>query len=298
MNRPEFIIYTPPWDENVGGFIALHALCARLNQLGYEAALWPAWKPVLPPRTWPQLRSWASYLLKGRFARRFRTGPFRARIGRWGDLEQAIAIYPEIVAGNPLRAGKVVRWLLYPPGAHSGVVNYASGDLVMFFNEAFVGGDIQFDPARLLRVVYQSPVYRQSNFGPRSGSCVIFRKGRHRVPDQHPAGAINVDDLSHQERAGVFNEVRYCYCYDLYTYYSVYAAVCGCTPIIIPEADVSETQWEPDEKNRLGRAYGMGRIAWAEATKDALREHLSTQWHEENEMVHRFVRTVREKRNW
>jgi hypothetical protein len=297
VKSSEFVVFAYPWDEQVGGVIVLHTLCARLEELGYRAAIWPYWKPARAPRDWRTLRMWLGYVLKGRFLKRFDTGPFKPRFARWRDLRSAAVIYPEVVAGNPLGARKVVRWLLYKPGEHTGTVDYGSHDLIVTYNHAFAESS-RFRGCERLHVSYENPVYRQWNFGEREGSCFLVRKGAGRSLDQHPADAVPIDELDHEAQAEVFNQVAYCYCYDLYTYYAVYAAVCGCIPVIVPQPGLSEEEWHPEEASRLGLAYGSEKIAWAESTREELLRHLKEKRVSDDESIRQFVATARAKKHW
>ena len=65
MEQREFIIYAPGFNDTVGGIIALHLLCHRLNKLHYKAALWPRDKSSqLNPIDWSSTRSHLGYFLK------------------------------------------------------------------------------------------------------------------------------------------------------------------------------------------------------------------------------------------
>jgi hypothetical protein len=116
--------------------------------------------------------------------------------------------------------------------------------------------------------------------------------------DQHPADAVPIDELDHEAQAEVFNQVAYCYCYDLYTYYAVYAAVCGCIPVIVPQPGLSEEEWHPEEASRLGLAYGSEKIAWAESTREELLRHLKEKRVSDDESIRQFVATARAKKHW
>ncbi|WP_299641672.1 hypothetical protein [Devosia sp.] len=267
--------------------IVLFELCQRLSDLGATARIWPSAKPVgFGIGTW---RAWASYIRRKRWQNPKGVGNASRR-----HLATAVVIYPEIVPGNPLGASRVVRWLLYKPGAHTGVVDFGEDEATFCYNPAF--NDAGLNPeGRILRVSSTIPDYRQTNFGERSGAALIIRKGSMRELNAHPPDAVNVDEMSHAERAKIFNRVERLYCYDPHTYYAIYAALCGCVPIVIPEPGVSEEVWEPDPRMRLGLAYGEDRVDWALESRSALLDHLAQARAEEDVAVREFIRCCRER---
>lgn len=292
VGAPTFVVWAPPFDERSGGAIALHALCDRLNALGAKALLWPSSKPLVRPgdslgRLW-----WRFQYGWSRGDRDFNRGPFRSRLARQADVPRSVVVYPEIAAGNPLRAKRVVRWFLHKPGYFTGEAAFGSNDKFYFYNPAF--NDPPLAPkTHHLRVSYLDPAYTQWNFGPRSGTAYLVRKGRGRPLSAHPPDAICVDELSHQECAEVFNRVERLYSYDSYSYYAVFAALCGCTPVVVPEPGVAEEEWEPDEERRLGIAYGEARIPWAKSTREALRQSVARARAVEDASVSAFIEACR-----
>jgi hypothetical protein len=102
-----------------------------------------------------------------------------------------------------------------------------------------------------------------------------------------------VDDVSHEERAAIFNRVEYVYSYDLYTMYSRYAAICGAVPVIIPEPDLPRDQWVPREEERYGLAYGVEEVPWAINTRDLLLQRLEEERRDEDRMLREFVESCR-----
>lgn len=295
---PVFVIWAPSWDENSGGKIALHTLCARLNQLGYRACLWPNSRPLLTlnsfRRTKPLsifklitrfVRDYASYLVRGRPS--FSFGPFTNVLATRRDLRNSIVIYPEIVSGNPLGAERVVRWCLHRPGHHSGKVNYSASDRFFFYLPEFYDSSLSKEDGNLLKVTYVNEAYKRTNFDPRTGSCFLVRKGLRRSLDRHPADAIQVDDMSHEDRAAVFNSAQYLYSYDRYTFYTIFAVMCGCVPIYLPADD----EVEPDISERSnGLAYGVDDVPRAKRTAPALLDWVASFQAEETELIERFVR--------
>ncbi len=73
--------------------------------------------------------------------------------------------------------------------------------------------------------------------GARKGTCYAVRKGTGKTLDQHPEGALCIDNYG--EKGGddyllrVFNEYETFYCYDDNTALVNLAALCGCR--VLPE---------------------------------------------------------------
>jgi hypothetical protein len=293
--RRDFIIHSVRFDDNAGGAIALHRLCDLLNRVGERAWLWDSRRPMWNPER-PLSSAWhrAHYRLSGR-ERRYRVGPgFTTPLADEARLREAIVVYPEVVDGNPLYAERVVRWLLHRPGHHTGRVNFGRDDRYFYYQKAFDDPRLNPDPGNLLRVMFVlDDIYRQSNFGPRSGTCYILRKGRGRTLVHDSAESLLVDDLSHRQLAEVFNRVEACISYDTYTMYSLYAALCGCLSIVVPEDGVSKEQWYPDPADRHGLAYGFDDLEHARATRHLLLPRIKAQEHEANASVLEFVTKCR-----
>lgn len=290
MSR-RFVIFADSFDENNGGVIALHRLCDLLNREGCEARLWPSRLPL-----WDAARPWASAWAAWRWYRRAWRRPYRAqpafRTPRAtpADLDGAIVVYPEIVSGNPLRAERVVRWLLHKPGFHKGHYEYGSNDRYFFFQKAFDEPELNKDGDNLLKVVWlRDDVYRQTNFGERRGTCYFLRKGRGRPLVHDTTDSVLADKLSHAELAVLFNRVQTCISYDSYTMYSLFAALCGCDSVVVPEPGVSKQQWYPNEADRYGLAYGFDDLEEARRTRPLLWPHLKAQETEANASVRAFV---------
>ena len=293
-SRP-FVIAVGHFDENIGGVIALHRLCHLLNEGGYPAYLWPSKKPWQDPErplrsAFLRLRWWLR-----RKDHRVRTAPgFNTPVARQEHLRDGIVVYPEVTDHNPLGAERVVRWLLHKPGFHTGRTHFGPNDRFFFFQNAFNDPTLNTEPDNLLKTVFiRDDIYRQTNFGPRSGTCYILRKGKGR-PLVHPLeDSVLVDDLSHRELAEVFNRVETCISYDTYTLYSAFAAMCGCLSVVVPEEGKTKEDWYPDERDRYGQAWGFDDVEWARRTAPLLLPHLKAQEREANESVTRFAEKCR-----
>jgi hypothetical protein len=290
----KFVIRTHSFDDRVGGIIALHLLCRRLVDAGQEAILWPIDRPTLEPLQRPRsVLGWLRYHLTGR-RKVFNHGPFLTKRAGFNDLRNAVVVYPEVTAGNPLHARHVVRWLLHKPGFHTGRVEFGERDLLFAYQDAF---DESARPAQRggrLTLIWQNEAYVDRGRADRSGSAYLVKKGTGRPLVHDLSNSILVDDLSHAEKADVFNRVQYFYTYDPYTLYSRYAAICGCIPVIIPPPGLSKQAWVAREEERYGLAYGTEERPWAVATRDLLLKRIVEEQVEERLMVQNFISRCRE----
>jgi hypothetical protein len=142
--------------------------------------------------------------------------------------------------------------------------------------------------------------YRNENRTDRQGVCYMLRKGRTkpRIPATEVASAIQVDGLSHTELNDVFNRCETFYSYDEATMYSQYAAVCGCTSIVVPGMFRDREEWVKSHKfGRFGIAYGASdeELQHARATRETVAQVLQDQENESIESVKAFVSRVNER---
>jgi hypothetical protein len=287
----KFVIFAGSFDENIGGVVALHRLCDLLNREGCAAVLWPEKRPAFDP-SHPLSSGWRVFRhFRRRKNRLFATWPgFDTPPARQSDLRNAIVVYPEVVDGNPLNATRVVRWLLHKPGFHTGRSRYGPGDRFFFYQKAFDDPTVNPHGDNLLKTVFvRDDVYRRVNFGERRGTCYILRKGKGRRIVHDLTDSVLVDDLSHAALAEVFNRVQTCISYDSYTMYSMFAALCGCVSVVVPEEGVGKEQWYPDPRDRYGLAYGFDDVDHAVRTQPLLLPRLKEQESLANESVRSFI---------
>ena len=197
------------------------------------------------------------------------------------NQDDTIVIYAEIMAGNPLGAKHVVRWLLHDPGFHSGHIYYEHGELYFRFNGAvkpftFPGSTTS---EQFLEVVhYPLDLYNLTGALPeskRQGTAYCLRKGAHKPIVHDLTHSICIDKLPHEEVAQIFKRVTNFYCYDTLTAYYHLAAICGCKVVLIPDEGVAKEQWLTPPA-RLGIAYGIDEMnSIVGAPEDAL-QHLQT----------------------
>lgn len=291
MTTPRFIIYSSRYNENVGGVIALHRLCHLINILGYKASIYLTSMPSNSTRQpLSSFGKFAEFYLKCKLLHKYTNPSFISPVATRIDPFNDIVIYPEVVAGNPLSAKKVVRWFLHKPGFHTGQVDYGDNELYFYYQQFFNDTNYNKDWDNKLRVLYLfDDVYKQKNFGVRRGSCYILRKGAHKKLVHDTANSVLIDGLSHKQAASIFNQVETCISYDTKTLYSQYAAMCGCKSIIIPDEGVDIEQWQPEIELRSGVAYGFDDVDRAEATKPLLFDMLVHQQEESLNDTKNFV---------
>ena len=102
-----WFIWAPPYAGSAG-IRVLHRLCHHLRVLGQEA-----------------------------FAATDEIGADPGSLvqsGQWQGDPDDVAVYPDVVCGNPWKAEKVVRYCLNLPGLLGGSASYPPGDLVVFYD--------------------------------------------------------------------------------------------------------------------------------------------------------------------
>jgi len=118
---PLFYVYTPAWRGNAAGIKVLHYLCHALNQLGCDA-----WLILHNPNQRKELtnsRLDTPVLSNSQSKIHFAQG------------RTPIVIYSETIPKNPLKAARVIRYLLNYPGALGGVKSFADDEWLVAYSE-------------------------------------------------------------------------------------------------------------------------------------------------------------------
>jgi len=270
------MIFSPPYQEDNGGSIALHYLCHLLNEKGFQAAIVPLY------RTYESDERFIFRGMRKSLTSRFQS--FRRHFHICPELntplirrplhplpDDTVAIYPEIVAGNPLGAKNIVRWLLHRPGHLTGKVSYGTGELYFDYNAFSDGFEIpgsKVSEKKLFIAKYNESLYNQHSAFPkelRTGSAHCIRKGKEKK-FIHSPDSILIDGLNHYEISEIFKRVKTFISYDTKTMYSTLAAVCGAESIVIPDEGISKEQWEPNPVRSYGIAYGFDDLENARQT--------------------------------
>lgn len=187
------VVHCPSFEENSGGAIVLHYLVDRLRAYGVEAYAWPLVKHnnhdadikqygADIPGWWRKLRILNQKRRRIRKEKRaeynFVTHPsMNVPVASESILRRSIAVYPEIVSGNPLGAPYIVRWLLHRPDFFGAGLDLDLNEIVFYYQKAFKEGVPWVDPDNMLCIRWiRDDVYYDRKLGGRSGSCRMIRK--------------------------------------------------------------------------------------------------------------------------
>ena len=140
------------------------------------------------------------------------TNPLCNEIMYYHELhDNCIAVYPEIVRGNPLNCKYVVRWILLALGyetPHSIKQTWSSSDLIYHWETS------QSINKNILRKHLVEPIFTKTNTNRRVHYCVLIKKGRifnSNSLNRHPPNCILLDtiteDLDHFKEGEVCKNI-------------------------------------------------------------------------------------------
>jgi hypothetical protein len=224
LTRHPFYIVTPNYTHTSGGVKAMHLLCHWLNRIGERAYIlaYGGSDTVVNP-------DWLTPLLQP---------PMVEAHDRQGLTP--IAVYPEVVAGNPINARCVARYVLNYPGLLGGDKVYAPDELVFGYTRALA------DSVSATTPVLHMPLVDRSIFYPgkprlRRGAAFYAYKYK----DIHgqklfglPKGAIEItkgrpDSQTPHHIADILRSVETFYAFED-TALSIEAILCGCPAVLMP----------------------------------------------------------------
>ncbi len=297
----KFLIFAPSYDETNGGAIIFHKLCSILNDLGYDSYLYPYYETYeLNKKNCVKSfnKSLKSFLFPWR--KKYKTNPaFNTPVLKkliktsWPEW---VVIYPEIVFGNPLGAKNIVRWLLHQPGFHSGKVFYGKDELYFKFNNAI--NDFSFPGSvtstKNLKIIhYPLEHYNTNNpLAIRKGTAYSLRKRNNKPLHHEVDNSILIDGKTHEEVSKIFKRVKTFISYDTYTAYSIFAVLCGCDSIVIPDEGVDEEEWYPDPSDRYGLSYGFSKLDESRKTAHLVKDHVIEEEKKSVKNVQSFVKEI------
>ena len=264
-----YIVWAPPFDRRSGGCKTLHALAYEIQKRNTYVYMntdvqHPPWK-VAPLTNDPAIE----------------------RISKSG----AIAVYPEIIFGNPFNCKTVVRWVLNRPGKIGGPTEYPPEDLIYPFSKAYGMFGLP-DERQLFLPTIELDIYYDRKL-PRSGICFYVGKGSRtkRIPET--AGAKEITRGWPQEQnqlAELFCRSELFITYDVVTSLYDNARLCGCPVVIVPDG-----YFKKDEINLetgwLGCGWGIEETDKAKSTmnSEAMRNIYVEKYQQFQDSLTRFI---------
>lgn len=214
-----YYVYAPPYRQDSGGVRALHYLCHALNLAGQEAYV--VQRPTHPELVTPTLST--------------------SVVATHQDAGRTpIAIYPEVVSGNPLGSDNVVRWLLALPGLYTGgSLELGPRDLVFALSPNIVPRGLHAELLRLPLVdtrIFNAP---SPDSASRSGTAVFINRYLDKGGQLDPLTADSIE-ISYrvaprdaEELAALLRSVELLYLYEHSTIASE-SLLCGCPVVYLP----------------------------------------------------------------
>ncbi|WP_194788002.1 glycosyltransferase family 2 protein [Pseudomonas sp. UFMG81] len=261
--RHPYYVFAPDYRETSSGICVLHYLCHALNLAGYEAY-------VTQCATNPNLRT------------PILTEEIRQRHKAIGLAP--IAVYPEVLDGNPLGASVVARYILNREGFLTGrAIDAQDSDLYFYYTQDF-RGDANSDDLLLL------PIIDSELFSPpvepveRSGHYLYLNRIDRSLVD-HSLMPDDVQILSMAnpktlaQLAEIFRTASVLYSYEI-SATCTEAMLCGCPVIYMPGGHVKSQPFTEqfgnagsalyDEPGGLERARAtvmQARMRWLDIEK-------------------------------
>jgi hypothetical protein len=254
--RHPYYVVAPAYRRSSIGIRCLHLLAHWLNRLGHGA-----W--IVPYDKRPGLHIDPNLV----------TPELTPKILAWHNSQglAPIAVYPEVVYGNPLRAGTVVRFLLNFPGVLGGDATVSSRDIVFGFSRvlAEVGGS----PDNVLHMpVLDTEVFSPHPQVPRQGACHYLGKYRRDHGGEAfglPPGSTQIASdpkaMDQKTIAAIFRRSELFYVYEN-TGLITEAGLCGCPSVMMPNRWLT-AMIAQHELGSDGIAWGDSPDAIAEARR-------------------------------
>jgi hypothetical protein len=203
-NRPYFIL-APSYTHKSSGVRTLHLLCHALNSIGESAFLCPF----------------------GNGSDVYKVNHSLSTPIVDADDDEAVAIYPDIIRGNPLNKERVVRYLLGPTPWHG---EFAETDSIWGYTTSLAK---KYNTKNIILLpTFDRNIFhvKENKIFPRSGSCFYSHKydkihGNKLLPVTDKS--IRIENMKPDEVSEVLNRTEVCYVYEM-SEIIVNAGLCGC----------------------------------------------------------------------
>jgi len=263
-----FLVYSFKFDWRVGGIVVLNKLANLLAQEGHE-----------------------TFIIDG--SEKNNNGAINIDIEQAIELakdKETVVIYPEVIIGNPLKAKKVARWILFFPGFHGGEKQFDDSEYIFTYNKAFVA-NTPYQSTTEIRIV-ETMVNHFYDLGlERLEDAILIKKGkqdleeRERIHMQPRSGTLlkvtSADEMIEQstdisDYNKKLNQVRYFISYDNYSYHSILALLAGCISVVIPELGKTKEIFFAEYPERKSNVlYGFEENSIGPQKPELLRDQLN-----------------------
>lgn len=289
----KFVISSASYFPSSGGLTILHKLCDTMNRLGYDAYIAPSGPSGLGFHS-----SDIPYYTPYENVKLITQDVYE-------NLDDAVVVYAETWYGNHLNAPNVVRWMMGSANPFY-MSDWKDTDLWFWYTPMYKTKLFNSFNKDLNNDLYLPEFYRDTfvNMGmERTLNCWTLRKATGKVsvneyihdPDDIFLGDIG-PEYSDYDYAGNFvnfakllNITKRFYSYDVYTFASIQAAMCGADSIVVPAPELDkETYFNGHELHKYN-AYGIDDIDRARAVRNELNDHINQIEADSIEQIHTFV---------
>jgi hypothetical protein len=241
--RAGYVVFSGPYLSNSAGVFCLHKLCDELNRRGYP-----------------------SFTTGGDVAATHLNAPIIDEDSAAALCARGfIAVYPETVSGNPLRAEDIVRWVLNRPGLLGGDEVYADSELVFSYSNVYTPYIRNRLAAKLhMPTIDQSLFYcEDTDLTARSLTCYYVGKSTWKDGFCDPEHSFEITRHSpgKQELGKLFRSSKVLYCFDNSTILIYEALLCGCPVVVIPDGTQTKADLEQLELGAEGISWGLDEFA-------------------------------------
>ena len=142
----------------------------------------------------------------------------------------AVVVYPEIVAGNPLRVRNVARLVLFYPGTNGGMRRYHHSEMTFTYLPEFLPGSDILTIPWLDEELFNDPGYERTQ-----DCCFVYKGGRWiDPPELRGLKTITMDwPESREQLADLLKHTRTLYSFDSESAVLYEAMACGANVLIV-----------------------------------------------------------------
>lgn len=310
----KIVVSSSSWFPQSGGLKVLHKLVDTLNVLGYDAYIAPSN---------PSGLGWHNTHLYT-----FNTPYDNVKLITqevFENLNDAIVVYPESWYGNYLNAPNVVRWILGAANEEymrDGQINsfrfdaWKDTDLWFWFSplyktKKFTSKFKNLDNDLTL-IEFHRDIFKNKG-GIRDINCWTLRKAASHIKEKdyiHEPDAIFFGDIdkniykdytklhvnpdydfpgNYRRLADTFNRTNRFYSYDVYTFISIQALMCGADSIVVPDKNISIEDYMNGFEFHKYNAYGLDDLDRAKSIRNELDENITDFENRTINQIHTFV---------